>query len=267
MPDINITDVHTLYALILSTVIFLSVFVLVVNFIPAEAYNPLKNYGGNYQPNDFGAGSVASFSYLANWTIVFGGGDQKVFLNGTEIHYEWFDASHTYSGTNATLFTFYHLYYSYYVFQERESMSSASPPDFDYPSPVELNTASFSPKWLLLHYNNKTDTATFTITCSAITLKLTFFSNSTDYTLPSALQNEQPIRAIVSWNYDFSSMGANIWGLLANILTFQTIKTGLLALDLLLNAVVSIPVWTSVSYIIYRLVTGLIPTLSGGGGA
>jgi hypothetical protein len=36
--------------------------------------------------------------------------------------------------------------------------------------------------------------------------------------------------------------------------------------NLLLNALISLPVWVSISYILYKLITGLIPFLSGGSG-
>jgi hypothetical protein len=78
--------------------------------------------------------------------------------------------------------------------------------------------------------------------------------------------NQAPLRVLVSWSYDFASMGVNVWTLLATVLTFQTIQTGMSLLDGVLNSLIGLPLWTAIAYLAYKLITGLIPFLSGGSG-
>jgi hypothetical protein len=264
MADININT--SLYALLLSTVMFLSVFVLVVRLIPPEAYNPYKNYKDTYQPSDFGAESINSFSYTANFTLEYKYDFTLVMFNDTELHFQWYSATLFTNEQNASMININHFQWSWWIWPTHEGFKSVSAPDFDHQSGHGTGTPSFSPTWLMLHYDNKTDTATFSCKCDHITLKLTVTSNSSGYTLPSALQNLQPIHIISNWNFDFTAMGSNIWGILASVLTFQAIVTENLMVNVVLNSFVSIPVWVSVSYILYRIITGLIPFLSGGGG-
>jgi hypothetical protein len=268
MADVHINQ--SLYALLLSTVIFLSVFVLIVRLIPAEAYNPLKNYKDNYQPSDYGAESINAFSYTSNFTLVFDGGwpltPTKVWFNDTEIHFTYSSATALTNEQNAVMININHFQWSWWIWPTNEAFHSTSAPDFDYPTGHGSGTPSFSPKWLMQHYDNKTDTATFSAKCDHITLRFTITSNSTAYTLPDALKNRQPIHFISNWSFDFTAMGANIWSLLGSILTFQSIVTENAMVNVVLNTLISIPIWVSITYILYKLITGLIPFLSGGTG-
>jgi hypothetical protein len=268
MADVHINQ--SLYALLLSTVIFLSVFVLVVRLIPPEAYNPLKNYKDTLNPSDFGAESINQYAYTSNFTLSYDSGfilsPTKIWFNDTEIHFTYSSASDVSNEQNATMINVNHFQWSWWIWPTNEAFHSTSAPDFDYQTGHGTGTPSFSPNWLMLHYDNKTDTATFSAKCDHISLKLTFTSNSTGYTLPEALKNRQPIHVISNWSFDFASMGANIWTLLGSILTFQSIVTEVALVNLLLNALISLPVWVSISYILYKLITGLIPFLSGGSG-
>ncbi len=264
MADIHINQ--SLYALLLSTVVFLSVFVLIVRLIPAEAYNPLKNYKDTYQPSDFGAESINAFAYTANFTLEYKYDSTLVMFNDTEIHFQWYSATLFTNEQNASMINIHHFQWSWWIWPTHEGFHSTSTPDFDHQTGHGSGTPSFSPSWLMLHYDNKTDTATFSVKCDHINLKLTVTSNSSSYTLPSALQNLQPIHLITNWSFDFTSMGANIWSLLGGILTFQSIVTENATINAVLNTLVSVPLWVSIAYILYRLITGLIPFLSGGSG-
>jgi len=115
-------------------------------------------------------------------------------------------------------------------------------------------------------YDEDADASIMVWKCAHLTIELRL-SGYTNTTSLSDSWDDGNIRADLGYEVDFSAMGGNVWVLLATILTFQTIETGILALDVVLNTLVSLPVWVSIAYLLYRIVTGLIPTLSGGGGA
>jgi len=265
--DINIEQNQTLYALLLSVVIFLSAFVLFVQLIPPEAYNPYKTYANSFTPSDTSPSDLNIFTYYQNITLTINSATTKAWFNETEVHFEWFDDPFS-SEVNATVFSIHHFEWDWWIIPKDHGFKSTDGDEFDYHFATTGRDENwFSHKWLLRHYDNRTDHATASMTCGHITLKLTFTSNSSSYTLPEALTNEAPIHIIANWEFDFSHMGSNIWSLLGAVLTFQSIVTGITVLDAVLNSLISIPVWTAIVYIFYRIITGMIPTVSGGGGA
>jgi hypothetical protein len=257
----------TLYTLLLTTVIFLSSFVLIVQLIPPDAYRPFKTYAGSYRPEDFETGQINLFSFYQNITLVYGASTQKVWFNETEVHFQWYDDYFS-SETNASVFSISHFEWDWWVIPKSHGFKSTDGDDFEYRFSTtgrEINL--FTDKWILRHYDNRTDQAIGSMTCGHISLTLTWNSEDSSYTLPEALKNHANLKIVANWEYDFSKMGSNIWTLLGAVLIFQSIVTGITLLDVILNCLIAIPVWTSIVYILYRIVTGLIPTLSGGSGA
>lgn len=114
-------------------------------------------------------------------------------------------------------------------------------------------------------YDNASDTAKVTWHCEHITLEITY-SGADNKTLYDSLMAKK-VYMNINYQLDISSMGLNMWQVLANVFTFQAIQTSDATIDILLNSFVSFPTWASFAYVAYKLITGVIPTLSGGGGS
>jgi len=271
MPKVTIS--HALYGLLLATVLFVSCFLLFIQILPPELYNPYKNYHSGSIPTDISSGDFSIFSYEKNFTLTPSIFKQSFDFNGTTTDWYYTPSilASPYTGEpNSTYFIVYRVHYDLWIFRNLEAFQSAEKTPFDV-HVVGTGIAStpatgFSNLWIMQFYNNQTDTATFSIKSSTLTLRITMSSNSSSYTLPQALSSNAPIRVFSNWSYDFSAMGLNIWTLIGTILTFQTIATGVSILDAVLNSLISLPIWTAIVYLAYRFIAGIIPFASGGGG-
>lgn len=254
MPDIDIDVSSSLWSLMLATVMFLAVFVLVSALIPGDAYLPYKEYEKYYPGAEKLSGSdLNMFTSHDNFSASFGQYTANiyeksymsldlrfhfaVFRQGATLIIEHVDARVPFLGW---------VLWSHY-FQHEDSME------------IVIDD-------LVGHYDNLTQSSKIIATCPHGSLTLTFKSNVTGESVLLAWQNSEPVQVNVDYSVDFSKMGTNIWAILANVFTFQTIKTGETMLDILLNSLISVPTFIASGYILYRLITGLIPTLSGGGG-
>ena len=230
-------------------------------------YNPYKTYAQNRQPSDLTASNFNAFAYSSNFTLEcdnYAGVD--VSFNSTSIHFEWFTETYATHDPNGTVFIARHREIIYWIFPIHHDLESSEAIAGDIHVGGNGGFDGFSNSWLMRFYDNTTDTSTFSIRCSHISLRLSMSSESASYTFPEALRNKALIHVAVDWSYDFTQMGINVWSLLGTILSFQTIKTGIAILDAVLNSIVSIPLWVAIAYLAYRFITGLIPFLSGGGG-
>jgi hypothetical protein len=259
LPEGNVTG--TLWVLLLSTVMFLASFVMVNALFPGylqtgQAYRQLyESYVTGRETlrgTDFDV-----FNQTANQTMTSSLSLTYVkitLIKGIDIRgfYHYFSGSQ-----EKSMFSFIHVTNTW--------------PFTDIPLISHLLVKQDGKNNILRSdilsvYDNSTGGSLVKISCEHISIDLVFRPNDTSETLPTALDNGDPINLSFSYQIDFASMGANIWTVLANVLLFQTIKTGQSILDYMLNALVSIPIYTSIGYIIYRIVAGLIPTASGGGG-
>lgn len=257
MPDIDIDVSSSLWSLMLATVMFLAVFVLVSALIPGDAYYPYKDYEKYYPGAEKLSGSdLDMFTSHDNFTATFGGTEdgnyyEKNYMNldlrlhfrvgiygeGTCFFAEHIDARFPILGFPIWSHFFRHGDHIDVVYQD-----------------------------LVDHYDNLTQSSKIEVTDTHGKLMLVFKSNVTDESVLLAWQNADPVRVSIDYSIDFSTMGTNIWSILASVFTFQTIKTGVFMIDILLNSLISVPTFIASGYILYRLITGLIPTLSGGGG-
>lgn len=121
-------------------------------------------------------------------------------------------------------------------------------------------------KYILSSYDPVSDSASFRMSCPHVEVFIVVYSNSSTVRLQDALWNRQPIHLTVSSNPRYDSATGDILGFMYKTLTFQIFKVGDYYVDLFLNLITCAPIYLAAFYIVYRLVTGALPTLSGGGG-
>jgi hypothetical protein len=72
---------------------------------------------------------------------------------------------------------------------------------------------------------------------------------------------------MISYEFNATASSVNMFTLLGQILTFQAPALGVPGfLGDLMNAMIAIPIYALSAYIVYKLLTGIAPMLSGGGG-
>lgn len=247
---------NTLWALLIGTIMFVSCFVAFNSLIPGETKISFKNYEKTYIPprpgEDIKASDFNLYSMTTNVTLT-NMGSGSIPVTGLDITWRWMYVP----ALGVNYFIFNHVEWRLPILNIEVIMHGILTEETNEPL-----TASY----LLGAYENTTMASRVVLKCSHITLNLKFRANDTSIGLPQALSEGLPILMDVNYEIDFSAMGANVWSVMASVLLFQTIKTGSWLMDLLLNSLVSLPVWSSMAYILYRIIAGLIPTASGGGG-
>lgn len=255
MPDIDIDVSSSLWSLMLATVMFLAVFVLVSALIPGDAYYPYKEYEQYYPGAEKLSGSDLNMfsshdNFSATFGVTVGNIYEKTYMSlDLRLHFSLFPregATLIVEHVDARVPYLNWVLWSHY-FQHGDHTD------------VVLQD-------LVEHYDNLTLSSKIDVSCSHGTLSFIIKSNVTGESVLLAWQKGEPVQINVDYSVDFSKMGTNIWSILASVFTFQTIKTGVLMIDILLNSLISVPTFIASGYILYRLITGLIPTLSGGGG-
>jgi hypothetical protein len=259
----------TLWALILGSIMFLAVFVLFIGLIPSEC----TILGGAKGLPDYNIGSASisgtsitmwnnsnNMNMTVNSDFIFH--RQYIKLSGIELEF----TMGNYVGMKLQKGeSIYHFLQIRHITGRLPSWLGSliySANDLVDKSGNVYITKSI----LATHFDNSTGVARIVMHNDVITLDLTLKSlNSTN--ILNGWDNDGTIIFIgINFSIDWSKMGTNIWMLIGQILTFSTIQTGFVPLDLVLNTMVSLPIYLSGGYILYRLITGLIPTLSGGGG-
>jgi len=235
---------------------FSVIFVLCVQFA-LPVYTAQKEYE-SYEINrdSFSGTDFNSYNASANWAFNWSAsGNVRNTLNGHIIEFR-VGARELYGA-----FSIIHVTWEFSIFQNIETLAcSEVKGDSVYDGLTKEQI-------LTQVYDNASDTAQMTFSCSHITLRVSLSACIANETFKSALLNGHAYHVEVFYDVDFSQMGVGIWNILGSIFAFQAIQTGNLQADLLINSLITIPLYVGFGYVLYRLITGLIPTLSGGGGA
>lgn len=224
---------------------------MLTNFIPGDAYVPFKDYEDYYiQYESYGGRDITFYNQTDSFNMSLNDVTDKTY-GGVKVRFAYKDVIFF-----GWYFTFRHI--------EWEILGVAIfPHHLKTPDGKDM----LKTEHIYDYYDNATDSSRIVVSCSHITLDITFTSADSGTSLFEAIENDGDITLSINYEIDFSKMGGNIWVVLANVLLFQTISTGQIYLDMILNALISIPLYTSIAYLIYKIVAGLLPFASGGGGA
>ena len=123
-----------------------------------------------------------------------------------------------------------------------------------------------TPTDVLQNYDATLNSSTLSLYDDHISAEVTWISNDSSISLPNAFKNHDPVRVYIQSTPNMQSTCTNLWEALGRFFTFQTVNTGIQIIDLATNLLVTIPVYIALFYVAYRLVAGLVPFASGGGG-
>jgi hypothetical protein len=258
----GLSSQSTLWTLILGTVMFLTVFVMCIQFV-----TPLYSEASKYEAYKVNREKYKGIDLnIYNQTLTFNLSQAEVHretISGHTIEFLWWQGGYPINSywyleirhVTWELWAGSMISTREYFWLQTETGKGA------YGLPARSNI--LSPKC----YDNDTDTSNFVVTCPHLELNVFMSSNTSGYDLPYCLLNGKTVKITLNYELNVEGMSTNIWSILGEILSFQTIKTGNEYTDYFLNALVSVPIYVAIGTIFYRLITGIIPFLSGGGGA
>jgi hypothetical protein len=79
--------------------------------------------------------------------------------------------------------------------------------------------------------------------------------------------NTGTMQFYLSYSVNWTNTGYNAWSLVGQMLTFQAPDLGIGATGgVIVNSLIAIPLWSLIGYILYKIIAGIIPFISGGSG-
>lgn len=236
---------------LVSVVTFLSTFFILVAMIPS---NLMTAASGKVVavPEYFESVDVQSFAQLYNFTAAFGVQDPKYFyeyftLGGWNMRYGMIKG---YALTPDKLEISH--YASWWVFKWEfhlfDFYDSRGYNHGDQLSPQELDSA----------WDGNSSLIMFNIQSDQAKMKMYIAYNQTEFTKPSEAFYDGTLWILVAIGFDQVNTSINAWNLIGAILFFQMPNV-----HWALNALISIPLWILIAWLIYILILKAIPFVGG----
>jgi hypothetical protein len=253
-----------MYELLLTVLVFVSLFAICLNFLPnfvsAERQEQLRS--GNIRGLDYNMYNDTTIQTL-NLTFpsppLFP--STKLTIQGEDLFFFYIPYH------DDILFGVQHRKQTFWIFSETHNLEESS--GYVTKSDWPYTASGVSGSFIKTKYLNETMGATFDMRCAHVVLHIVMFSNDviTNTTLPYALTNRQTITIYVKGSLDFATMGANIWATVGALLSFNSFQTQNEYADLLVNGILGFMIYGSIAYLIWRFVIPLLPFGGGAGGS
>lgn len=130
---------------------------------------------------------------------------------------------------------------------------------------LPYNDKMFKPD-LVANWNPDKNASIFNVKCDHITSNIIFQPRNSSWTIGESWDQEK-LNFAMSYEVNWNATGVSAWTIVAQLLTFQAPNLGIGGIaGVILNAIIAIPMWSLIAYIVYKIVVGIIPFVSGGGG-
>lgn len=111
-----------------------------------------------------------------------------------------------------------------------------------------------------------TNETALTAKCDHIQTSIIISPTYSNESIGTAFDHRQ-LNYVFSYGVNATQTGMSLWTIVTQILTFQSPNLGIPgAGGTIVNFVISSFVWAVIGYLVYKLIAGLIPMISGGGG-
>jgi hypothetical protein len=119
--------------------------------------------------------------------------------------------------------------------------------------------------YLVADFEDTKNGTSYSARCnSGVQVTILYSGNETD--IGDSWDNGQ-LQYMMSWELNATLSSVNMFSLLGQILTFQAPVLGVPGIfGSILNAIIAIPLYATTGYLIYKLIAGIAPWLSGGSG-
>lgn len=227
---------------LITVVSFLGVLSILFALIPSQFYTAAQGRQINL-PDEFDAIDIQSFADSENFTIDFDGGIDYVrdfVLGGWNIYFRVFNVDETI--VTAHYASFWIVRWSYHFADWYDAASA-----INYGSVLtytELNSVWDGESDIIV-FNAKTDQTQW---------RVYFWWNLTDYDTPSDALNNDAMGVVYLIGFDQINTTVNAWTLVSMLLFFQMPDV-----HPAINAIIAIPLWACVAYLVYVLILKAIP--------
>jgi len=119
---------------------------------------------------------------------------------------------------------------------------------------------------LVDHWDSDKNATILIAKCDHITTNIIFQPRNSSWSIGDSWDQEK-LNFALSYDVNWNATGVSAWTIVAQLLTFQAPDLGIGGVGgIILNAIIAIPTWSLIAYIVYKIVAGIIPFISGGGG-
>jgi hypothetical protein len=116
-------------------------------------------------------------------------------------------------------------------------------------------------------WNPDSNMSVFSAQCEVITTNVIFEIYNSSFSTIADSFDAHLLNYTLSYDINLTSMAPNAWTIIGSLLTFRAPEIGWSGdMGTVMNFIIAIPIWASIAYLVYKLVTGLVPFLSGGSG-
>jgi len=232
---------------LLVVVTFLSITVLLVAMIPGEFVVGTSENRQVVVPDDYSSSEVMAIASSYNFT--FGPHVQEDFTMGGHDFTIFDNAMGSVPGTGIIM---YHKWIEYWIFHNQDFMKW-----YDQQN-IERDTDLEDYQWpYMLKFQTIDDigvNTTWTVQCEHVTIKAMFGYNTTSYDNCTQAYENSALGIWLGINFDQVNTQYNAWNLIQMILFFQMPDV-----HPLINMIIAIPIWITIAYLVFTLITKLIP--------
>lgn len=252
-----------------SVIIFLGTFTLIFSFIPSAFYTYQTEYS-NPSTHDK---DVADYFNNANITLYANSWDFNITLGNMEYNQSGLPEGHRVEfHWNNDYYPIGSLPYALYVRHAYPSWLFGWWLDYHYMDVTEpfRTMASFNGTYFYAvtkdHFLNLADGSNSTyyeVECEHVSQNFIVLPINDSYSLEDSWDLGE-LQVLSSYEIDFEAMKPSAWVLLTQLLSFQSPDLGISGTGgTILNYLLGITIWASISILIYAIVTSLIPLISG----
>lgn len=237
---------------LITVVSFLGLFALFVAMIPWEFYAESYEGRGIDVPEYFEGIDIQSFAETYNFTIskttmetfTLGSWNMRFYsVQGITSFY-------VYTYDNWWIFEWNYRNFDWY---DRKGIKQS------YTGPIPYHKYQILP-WAALNENwqSKTKECKWTIRQGKTQIAVYFGFNTTDYTNPYDALMSDDLRILFAIGFDQVNTSINAWNIIGGLLFFQMPDV-----HPAINAIIAVPLWICIAYLIYVLILKALPFVSG----
>lgn len=226
---------------LLVVVSFLSVTVLLVTMLPGDFLIPASANRAITVPTSFSSGDLLAVAASTNYTNIGHGFDEEFDLGG--YHFALF------TPLDDSRIIMWHAWTDWWIFDHQHPMQW-----YDSQNAKVSTGVGFSEGIPLGAIDSHGLSEIYEVQCSHTFLKVMFAYNQTLYSTVQQAYGNHTLEIWLGINFDQVNTTYNAWNIMAMLLFFQMPDV-----NPVINAIIATPCWICIAYLIYTLLTKLIP--------
>jgi len=237
---------------------FIGIFVILVVTMPSQFYTTAPEYQQYSYPSFFNKEDIEYIAFMRNETINLGDIYYSVILDFTDppeiakgergtINFkftvEWYDNGWAISKQRIN---FQHIEWEWFTFRRRHPMYCFNEPD---------KTPSLSKANIVANWDEEYNASIiYPVSCNCIVTKVWFVDPNTTRNNISEAFDEGSLIVVMGFGFDDYQTSISAWSLVGQLLFFQAPQ-----IHPVLNAIIALPIWATISVLIYLLILKAIP--------